>query len=301
LTRYASLCERIYEEEQADRYRRQAHDLRQALEEGAWDGDWYRRAYYDDGTPLGSLENDECQIASIAQSWAILSGAARHPNDQDNDSDRAIQAMEAVYERLVRPADRLILLFAPPFDETPQDPGYIKGYPPGIRENGGQYTHAALWAVWAFAELGQGERAQALFRLLNPIYHADTPEKAARYRVEPYVVAADVYSERPHTGRGGWTWYTGSSGWMYRLGLEAILGLRRTGETLKIDPCIPTDWPGYELIYREGETSYRIQVQNPDGVNRGVRQMTLDGEDVPEQAIPLLGDEAQHDVRVVMG
>jgi len=171
--------------------------------------------------------------------------------------------MDAVADRLVRLDDQLILLFTPPFDGVASDPGYIKGYPPGIRENGGQYTHAAIWAAWAFAELGQGDRAAALFQLLNPITHTDTREKALRYRVEPYVVAADVYGVSPHTGRGGWTWYTGSSGWMYRLGLEAILGLRQAGQVLRISPCIPKTWPGFRLTYRVGTTSYDISVENP--------------------------------------
>jgi cyclic beta-1,2-glucan synthetase len=201
----------------------------------------------------------------------------------------------------VRHNDQLVLLFTPPFDKTTHDPGYIKGYPPGIRENGGQYTHAALWTVWAFAEMGQGDRAGGLFRLLNPIYHSDTPEKVMRYRVEPYVVAADVYSVPPHTGRGGWTWYTGAASWMYRLGLEAILGLRRVGKALQIRPCIPRDWPSYELTYRNGETFYWIRVENPDGVNRGVKQVTLDGKVLSGGDIPLLDDGRQHKVHVLMG
>jgi len=293
LTHFVPLCERMGDGKQATTYRQRAHDLRQALEANAWDGQWYRRAYYDDGTPLGSAANDECQINSIAQSWAVLSGAA--------DPARAAQAMDSVADRLVRPDDQLALLFAPPFDKTTHDPGYIKGYLPGIRENGGQYTHAALWAAWAFAEMGQGDRAEALFRLLNPIYHSDTPEKVERYRVEPYVVAADVYSVPPHNGRGGWTWYTGSASWMYRLGLEAILGLRRVGKVLRIAPCIPRAWPGYQLTYRDGETSYQIRVENPDGVNRGVKQVTLDGEVLPGGDIPLTGDGRQHIVHILMG
>jgi cyclic beta-1,2-glucan synthetase len=293
LTRFAPLCERIGHEAQAAAYRQRADGLLQALEAHAWDGDWYLRAYYDDGRPLGSVKNREGQIDSIAQSWAVLSGAAAPA--------RAAQAMDAVAERLVRRDDQLLLLFTPPFDKTARDPGYIKGYVPGIRENGGQYTHAALWAVWAFAELGQGDRAEALFRLLNPIYHSDTPEKVMRYRVEPYVVAADVYSVPPHVGRGGWTWYTGSASWMYRLGLEAILGLRRVGEALRIDPRIPKDWSSYELTYRDGETSYQILVENLDGVNRGVKQVTLDGEPLSGRDIPLQGDGRRHRVHVLMG
>jgi len=293
LTRFAPLCERMGDGKRADEYRRRADALRRSLEQRAWDGDWYRRAYYDDGAPLGSSENDECQIDSIAQSWAVLSGAA--------DPERALKAMDAVAQRLVRHDDQLILLFAPPFDETARDPGYIKGYPPGIRENGGQYTHAALWAAWAFAELGQGDRAEALFRLLNPIYHADTPEKARHYRVEPYAAAADVYSVAPHVGRGGWTWYTGSAGWMYRLGVEAILGLRRTGDALRVEPCIPQGWRGYELTYRYGGSRYRIYVNNQAGVNRGVRRVILDGKALPEKSILLLDDGQLHQVRVLMG
>jgi cyclic beta-1,2-glucan synthetase len=214
---------------------------------------------------------------------------------------RAKRAMESVSTRLVRPDDQLVLLFTPPFDKTPRDPGYIKGYPPGIRENGGQYTHAALWTVWAFAKLGEGDRAEALFRLLNPIYHADTPDKVARYRVEPYVVAADVYSMPPHVGRGGWTWYTGSASWMYRLGLEAILGLYRKGKVLHIEPCIPKDWSEYELIYHNHETTYQIHVENPDRVSQGVKRVTIDGQVVSGGEIPLLDDGQQHNVHILMG
>jgi cellobiose phosphorylase len=305
LDRFAAMSERMDDEEAARRYRDRAQELRAALEENAWDeshsdgtgshsgGMWYRRAYYDSGAPLGSAENEECQIDSIAQSWSVLSKAGRE--------DRARKVMESVYERLVRPNERLLLLFTPPFDQTPRDPGYIKGYPPGIRENGGQYTHAAIWAAWAFAELAQGERAQALFDLLSPVYHSDTPEKAQRYRVEPYVVAADVYSVDPHVGRGGWTWYTGSSGWMYRLGIEAILGLRRAGETLRIDPRISSNWESFQVDYRFGDARYRIQVENPDAVEQGVQKVVLDGENLSDGVIPLRSDGQDHDVRVVMG
>ena len=208
--------------------------------------------------------------------------------------------MEAVERLLVRRDDQMILLFTPPFDKTPRDPGYVKGYPPGVRENGGQYTHAALWVVWAFAKLGEGDQADELFRLLNPIYHADAPEKVARYMVEPYVVAADVYSVAPHVGRGGWTWYTGSAGWMYRLGVEAILGLRKVEGNLKIDPCIPKHWQGYEMTYRHGGASYHIQVESPDQVNHGVKMVVLDGEVLTGDEIPLVDDGQQHEVQVLM-
>ena len=319
LVRFAPLCERAGDEEQAVAYRQQANDLLQALSSHAWDGGWYRRAYYDDGTPLGSAVRRECQIDLIAQSWAVLSGAAdgaietpagtfRAATRSGGPSQalaeiygRAQQAMEAVADRLVRLDDQLLLLLAPPFDGKTSDPGYIKGYPPGIRENGGQYTHAAIWAVWAFAELGQGDRATALFQLLNPISHSDTPDKAMRYRVEPYVVAGDVYGVPPHVGRGGWTWYTGSASWMYRLGLEEILGLRQAGNALHISPCIPKSWSGYRLSYRDGTTSYEISVENPDGVNRGIRQVSIDGEILPGGKIPLARDGKHHKVDILMG
>jgi cellobiose phosphorylase len=292
LMRFMPICESMGDSERVNVYRRRTEVLQQALEEHGWDWGWYRRAYYDDGTPLGSSESKEARIDSLAQSWAVLSGAAGQK--------RAVTAMEAVERMLVRHDDRMILLFTPPFDKTIHDPGYIKGYPPGIRENGGQYTHAALWVVWAFAKLGDGDKADELFRLLNPIYHADQPDKVARYRVEPYVVAADVYSVAPHVGRGGWTWYTGSAGWMYRLGVEAILGLRKVEGNLRIDPCIPKHWPGYEMTYRHGTTTYHIKVESPDQVNHGVKMIVLDGRVLTDEDIPLVDDGQPHDVQVLM-
>jgi len=293
LRRFIRLCELMGDADRAARYGGMARDFTESLERYAWDGNWYLRAYFDDGSPLGSVQNLECQIASIAQSWAVLSGAA--------DPERAATGMEWLWRHLVSQEDRLVLLFAPPFDKTERDPGYIRGYPPGIRENGGQYTHAALWAAWAFAKLGQGDRAEALFRLLNPIQHSATAEDVERYKAEPYVVAADVYSHPDHVGRGGWTWYTGSAGWMYRLGLEAILGLRRVGNVLRIDPCIPKGWAAYTIDYRHAETQYRIWVENPSGINRGVEEVTLDGERLQNSDIPLLADGNEHEVRVRMG
>jgi cyclic beta-1,2-glucan synthetase len=290
---FASLCEKIGEISQAETFSQQAETLKCSLEASSWDGEWYRRAYFDDGTALGSAERHECTIDSISQSWAVLSKAA--------DPQRAQIAMDSLYECLVRPELGLIQLLDPPFNLTLRDPGYIKGYPPGIRENGGQYTHAAAWAIWAFADLGDGDRAGELFRLINPIHHTDTPEKAAHYRVEPYVIAADVYSQPPHAGRGGWTWYTGSSGWMYRLGLEAILGFRRVGQTLEINPCIPKKWPGYKVNYRFGSTCYRISVENPEKVNGGLQKVMMDGKPLSDSAIPLLDDGQVHEVQVVMG
>jgi cyclic beta-1,2-glucan synthetase len=274
-------------------YLQQAEKLAQALESYAWDGEWYLRAFYDDGSKMGSHESIECQIDSIAQSWAVLSGAA--------DPARAAQAMGSVNKRLVKEAEQMILLFTPPFDKSAHDPGYIKGYLPGVRENGGQYTHAAIWTAWAFAKLGQGDRAVELFRMLNPISHADTPEKTARYKVEPYVIAADIYGVPPHVGRGGWTWYTGSSAWMYRLGIEAILGITRVGNALKFNPCIPRDWTGFKVNYRFGNTHYKISVENPHNINRGIQQVLLDGVPLPDGLIPLVNDGQPHEVRVVLG
>jgi cyclic beta-1,2-glucan synthetase len=291
LKRFASLVTRMADDPAP--YLEQAENLSRALEAHAWDGDWYLRAFYDDGSRLGSRENKECQIDSIAQSWAVLSGAA--------DPARAGQAMESVSRLLVKPDEQMILLFTPPFDKSERDPGYIKGYLPGVRENGGQYTHAAIWTAWAFARLGLGDRAAELFRMLNPINHADTPEKAAHYKVEPYVIAADIYSVFPHVGRGGWTWYTGSSGWMYRLGIEAILGITRVGKSLKINPCIPRDWPGFKVDYRFGTAHYKIGVENPNGANQGIGRVMLDGNLLTDKLIPLLDDGQTHDVRVLMG
>ena len=215
----------------AKAWKAHAEALARALDREGWDGDWYRRGYYDDGTPLGSAESQECRIDSIAQSWAAMSGAG--------DPARAVQAMAALDRDLVHRGDRLALLFTPPFDKTALDPGYIKGYPPGIRENGGQYTHAAAWSIMGFAALGQGDKAAELFALVNPINHTSTRAGVLRYKVEPYVVAADVYSVAPHVGRGGWTWYTGSAGWLYRAGIEAILGLRIKGGSAGDRPVHP--------------------------------------------------------------
>jgi cyclic beta-1,2-glucan synthetase len=290
---FAQVCALRGDAGLSDLLRQRAAKLAQAVEAHAWDGAWYLRAFYDDGTPLGSATNRECQIDAIAQSWAVLSGAGQ--------PGRARQAMQAVSQRLVRPQDRLVLLFTPPFDRTPHDPGYIKGYLPGIRENGGQYTHASIWTAWAFARLGDGDAACRLFELLNPIYHADSPEKAARYKVEPYAIAADVYSVAPHTGRGGWTWYTGSAGWMYRLGVEAILGLHLEGDELSLQPCIPASWPGYQMELRHGKTKYAIRVENPDGVSGGVVDLALDGEVVEGGKIRLVDDGQPHQVRVRLG
>jgi cyclic beta-1,2-glucan synthetase len=272
LTRFAPIAEARGAREAAAGWRKHAYAVQQAIEREAWDGDWYRRGYYDDGTVLGSVASDECRIDSVAQSWAVISGAAPR--------ERALRAMSAVNTQLVSRADGLVKLFTPPFDHGAKDPGYIKAYPPGLRENGGQYTHAAMWTTLAFALLGDGDRAGELFALLNPINHASTTAGIHRYKVEPYVVCADVYSAPGHVGRGGWTWYTGSAGWMYRTAAEGILGIKVRATTLVIDPCIPRAWPGFEFTYKHGTSRYRITVKNPRGVNRGIARATLDGKEL---------------------
>ncbi len=294
LNQFAGLADARGDSDRAATCRTRAERLRAATEAHAWDGQWYLRAYFDDGTPLGSSRNDECRIDSIPQSWATIAGVA--------DPARARQALEAVDEWLVHPDDGgQVLLFTPPFDRGKLQPGYVRGYLPGVRENGGQYTHAATWLVLANALANRGGRAVELFHLLNPVYHALDPEAVSRYKVEPYVVAADVYGRPPHTGRGGWTWYTGSASWLYRVGLEAILGFHLRGDHLAIDPKVATDWPGFTIRYRHGTARYEVTVTNPDGVEHGVRSATLDGAPTDPAAIPLVDDGQTHRIAVVMG
>jgi cyclic beta-1,2-glucan synthetase len=295
LTRFAPIAEARGANEAAAAWRKHAYAVQQAIEREAWDGDWYRRGYYDDGTVLGSVTSDECRIDSVAQSWAVISGAAPR--------ERALRAMSAVNTQLVSRSDGLVKLFTPPFDHSAKDPGYIKAYPPGLRENGGQYTHAAMWTTLAFALLGDGDRAGELFALLNPINHASTTAGIHRYKVEPYVVCADVYSAPGHVGRGGWTWYTGSAGWMYRTAAEGILGIKVRGTTLVIEPCIPRAWPGFEFTYKHGTSRYRITVKNPRGVNRGIAQTSLDGKNLSGAPgeIQLTDDGRYHYGEITLG
>lgn len=267
-----------------------ANEYNAAVESTSWDGEWYRRAYYDDGAPLGSHVNAECRIDSIAQSWSVISHSGQ--------PERARTAMESFNKYLVRDDARLLMLLTPAFDRGPHDPGYIQGYLPGVRENGAQYTHAAIWAVLATAMLGHGNRALELYQMINPITHALTPEAVATYKVEPYVVAADVYTAEGHLGRGGWTWYTGSASWFYRVGLEAILGFRKSASTLVIDPCIPSSWPGFDIEYRHGSTEYAIKVKNPAQVQRGVVSTTVDG---VEGTIDLVDDGRRREIVVTLG
>jgi len=289
---FAGFVEARHDAPRAARWRAERERLAAMLEQ-AWDGDWYRRAYFDDGSPLGSAQLAECRIDSISQSWAVLSGVAP--------AARAERAMDAVRMQLVRRDPGVIMLLTPPFDQSALDPGYIKGYLPGVRENGGQYTHAAVWAVMAIARLRNGDEAVELFHMLNPINHARTRADVERYKVEPFVVAADVYTRAPHDGRGGWTWYTGSAAWMYRLGLDSILGVRPLGSRLAVSPCIPAAWGGFVVRWRHGRTLYEIRVENPDHRQHGVASATLDGVAVDPGAIPLADDGDEHRVNIVMG
>jgi cyclic beta-1,2-glucan synthetase len=294
LWEFSKVADARGEHVRAEAWRLHVSALKAALEREAWDGGWYRRAYFDDGTPLGSAENEECRIDSIAQTWGVMSGAA--------EPGRIARAMAAVDQQLVRRPEGLVLLFTPPFDHEARDPGYIKAYLPGIRENGGQYTHAAAWTTIAFAELNDGDKAVELFRMLNPITRTDSRSSVQRYKVEPYVLAGDVYSEPPHVGRGGWTWYTGSSGWLYRAGVEWILGFRVHGTLLSIDPCIPRNWHGYSIDFKYHSATYRIKVENPSNVTRGVALAELDGKLLRGSAtIPLVDDGAVHVVHIVLG
>ncbi len=276
----------------ATRYAAEARRLAGALEL-AWDGNWYRRGYYDDGTPLGSAGSEECRIDSISQSWAVLSGAAP--------ARRAQRAMDAVRTHLLRRDAGLLLLLTPPFDVGEKDPGYIKGYVPGIRENGGQYTHAALWTIMALARMGYGEEVVELFHMINPVNHTRDAVGVERYVTEPYVVDGDVYAHPEHTGRGGWSWYTGSAAWMYRAGLEGILGLKRRGRTFSVTPCIPSSWPGFSIDWRVGSCRYHIEVDNTEHRSGGIASILLDGVEVDADAVPMADDGQAHTVRVTMG
>jgi cellobiose phosphorylase len=289
LTQFAPLARLENDAPFAERCETEAARLRRNLEEHGWDGGWYRRAYFDDGTPLGSSGNAECQIDSIAQSWSVLSGAGA--------PERSRLAMNALDQRLVRRDHALIQLLDPPFDSSDLNPGYIRGYVPGVRENGGQYTHAAIWAAMAFAALGETARAWELLGMINPLHHGESPGRTAVYKVEPYVVAADVYAVAPHTGRGGWTWYTGAAGWMYRLIVESLLGLRLTADRLHFAPCLPLDWQAFQLHYRYRKTVYHITVRQTSGADAGMT-VSVDGVVQSDPTIPLVDDRREHQIEV---
>ncbi|RPJ42639.1 MAG: glycosyl transferase, partial [Candidatus Latescibacterota bacterium] len=299
LSDFLPFCEGRGDDRRVREYRAARERLRRALNDAGWDGEWYRRGYYDDGSPLGSAESDECRIDALAQAWAVISGAAP--------ADRAALALGAVERHLISEEEGLIRLLAPPFDRTAHDPGYIKGYVPGVRENGGQYTHAALWVVRAFAEIGRRDRAARLLEMLSPVSHGGTPESIATYRVEPYVIAADVYGAAPHVGRGGWTWYTGSAAWMYRVAVESVLGFRvEEGETIAIRPRIPDEWPGYRIRYRAPGhgTSFVITVTAKKRRAEAVVEATVDGAPASIEdgaaRIPIARDGKAHDVRIAL-
>ncbi|HWX03910.1 GH36-type glycosyl hydrolase domain-containing protein, partial [Collimonas sp.] len=291
LTNFAEIAAARQDQAFVERCLTEAAKLKKNIAANGWDGGWYRRAYFDDGTPLGSAKNVECQIDSISQSWSVLSGGG--------DPQRSLTAMQAVDERLVRRKDGIIQLLDPPFDKSDQNPGYIRGYVPGVRENGGQYTHAAIWTVMAFAKLGDQKRAWELMRLINPLNHGKTAGKVARYKVEPYVVAADVYAGAPHIGRGGWTWYTGSAGWMYRLIVESLLGLQLAGDKLHVMPCLPDNWTSCRLAYRYRDTTYQIALHQgvADG---GAGHLKVDDVIQADGAITLVDDRREHAVEVLL-
>ncbi|HJU25212.1 MAG TPA: cyclic beta 1-2 glucan synthetase, partial [Rhodanobacteraceae bacterium] len=292
LTRFAGIAETRADVQDADAWRGAARTLQESIERHGWDGAWYRRAYADDGTPVGSAESEECRIDSIPQSWAVLSGAA--------DPARATRAMDAVCEKLVRDDLGLVQLFDPPFDKSALDPGYIKGYVPGVRENGGQYTHAAVWVALALARQGRAVEAWRIVRLLNPLHHASSQPLAMQYKVEPYVVAADVYMAAGHAGRGGWTWYTGAAGWMYRLLVESLLGVQRQGSRLLFAPCVPDEWTSWSVEYRYRSTLYRVGfVREAPGAE--VRRVLLDGASQADRAIVLRDEGGVHAVEVRVG
>jgi cellobiose phosphorylase len=289
LTQFGEVATRSGDAVFAERCLTEASNLRTNIEKNAWDGGWYRRAWFDDGTPLGSKTDDECQIDSISQSWAVLSGAGG--------SERVATAMQAMERRLVDREHALVRLLDPPFDKSKMDPGYIKGYVPGVRENGGQYTHAAVWAAMAFAALGDTQRTHELLSMINPLNHADSAAKVEVYKTEPYVTAADIYSVAPHTGRGGWTWYTGSAGWLYRLIVESTLGLRLDSGKLHFAPCLPAVWESLDIAYRHGETVYAIEFRKGAAPAADLR-ISLDGVAQSAPCVDLVDDSVSHHVVV---
>ena len=294
LNSFSECSELFGQADDAARFRADAAALAGTVEAQAWDGAWYLRAYCDDGTPVGSAASEEARIDSIPQSWAAICGRA--------DPERAGQALQSARDQLVLVDEKLVLLFTPPFDSSAVDPGYIKGYPPGVRENGGQYTHAALWLALGLIRRGDGDGAAALLRLINPIEHAREPEDADRYKVEPYVVAADVYNLSGRVGQGGWTWYTGSAGWMYRILIEEMLGLKIRGDNLYMDPVLPSDWETVSLRLRRGEAVYEITLDNRERVNRGVAWQEMDGRRLSlGEDILLENGPVKHKLRVRMG
>jgi cellobiose phosphorylase len=289
LMQFSNIARLKNDEAFAEECMKVATRLNDNIEKNAWDGEWYRRAWFDDGTPLGSSKNEECQIDSISQSWSVLSNR--------NNVARSQTAMDAAYKHLVRKDISIIQLLDPPFDKSNLNPGYIKGYVPGVRENGGQYTHAAIWLVMAFTALKNTSRTWELFNMINPIHHGNSPQKIATYKVEPYVVAADVYSVRQHSGRGGWTWYTGSAGWMYRLIIESMLGMKIEGNKLSFAPSLPAEWNSFVVDYKYQSTMYHIKIFESENEDT---KIVFDGKEQSCTHISLMDDGAEHWVEVKM-
>ena len=293
LQRFSEICTKRNDLEKVKQYQKAREKFISALNEHGWDGQWYRRAFTDTGQWLGSIQNEECRIDAIAQSWSVISSGAPQ--------NRAVQAMDSFDRELVERDLNVVRLLTPAFDKTEPSPGYIQGYPPGLRENGAQYTHGVIWGMVAWCQLGRGDKAVEMFQMLNPLNHTRTDFEVKRYAAEPYVMAADVYTAAPKEGHAGWTWYTGAASWMYQAGIEWILGIRRRGSKLYIDPQIPNDWPGFTVTYRFGKTSYMIQLVN-ESKNRSHASIELDGksialtEDIP--SIELIDDSKEHQVHV---
>nr|WP_284680395.1 glucoamylase family protein [Aceticella autotrophica] len=294
LKEFTEVCRKNGDLDKVEKYEKVAADIVNSIEGNAWDGSWYTRAYFDNGMPLGSQQNTECKIDSLSQSWSAISGAAKE--------HRVKEALKAVENYLISYENGLIKLLFPPFDDGELNPGYIKGYVPGVRENGGQYTHAAVWVILAYVMIGEGDKAWRLYNMINPINHTRTPIESARYKVEPYVMAADVYAVEPNVGRGGWTWYTGAAGWMYRVGLEHMMGFKKHGDILMVDPCIPKSWGQYTIEYNYvNETKYIIEVKNPEGIEKGVKEVYLDGELQLSKKIKMIDDNKTHKIKIILG
>lgn len=279
LGKFIPICEKRNDISRVNEYKEKRETLKKSLNTSGWDGRWFRRAYMDNGEPLGSIENEECRIDNISQSWGVISNAA--------DNDKKYISMEALENHLIDKENGIIKLLDPPFNKTKLEPGYIKAYLPGVRENGGQYTHAALWAIIAFTKLGLAEKAVEYYKIINPIEHSKTKEAANKYKAEPYVIAADIYGANNLLGRGGWTWYTGSSSWFCKVGIEHILGLNVQNKILTLQPCIPKEWKEYSIRYKYENSIYNIKVKNPNSKNVGVEKFILNGEEIKEKQIKL--------------
>jgi len=291
LEKFIPICINKGDKNLAERYEEIKNQLKKALNTNGWDGRWYKRAYMDDGSILGSMENDECRIDSIAQSWSIISNAG--------DNDKKYISMESLENHLIDRENGIIKLLDPPFEKGKLEPGYIKAYLPGVRENGGQYTHASCWVIMAEAILGFGDKALELYRMINPIEHSRTKEASNKYKVEPYVIPADIYGASNLIGRGGWTWYTGSSSWYYKIGIEYIIGLKVKKGYLSIEPCIPKEWKEYQIKYRWKESIYNIKIKNQEGKNKGVKKVVLNGNEV-ENKIKLDGSNQIYNIEVIL-